>query len=183
MDLKQAYSSLKKDEDAIRSYLTRKGLKEGEMVFSAVSIHKIYQPEYDNNGRLLSNHFGGYSLTQQIKVESKNINQVEKISREITELIQMGIEFNSSAPSYYYSKMSELKIDLLAKASKDAKDRSQSIAENAGSKLGELKYANMGVFQITGQNSNEDFSYGGTFNTSSKNKTASITIHTEYGLN
>jgi hypothetical protein len=34
----------------------------------------------------------------------------------------------------------------------------------------------MGVFQITGQNSAEDFSYGGSFNTASKNKTANITV-------
>jgi hypothetical protein len=182
MDLKESYSSLKKDELAIRSYLIKKGIKDNEVVFSAVNINKLYNPQYDNNGRLISNNFGGYSLTQNVKVESTNIDQVEKISREITELIQSGIELNSAAPSYYYTKMSELKIDLLAKASKDAKDRSQSIAENAGSSLGDLKYANMGVFQITGKNSNEDFSYGGAFNTSSKNKTASITIRTEYAV-
>jgi len=40
----------------------------------------------------------------------------------------------------------------------------------------------MGVFQITGQNSNENYSYGGTFNTTSKNKTASITLRTEYAV-
>ena len=40
----------------------------------------------------------------------------------------------------------------------------------------------MGVFQITGQNSNEDYSYGGAFNTSSRTKTASITIKIDYGV-
>lgn len=40
----------------------------------------------------------------------------------------------------------------------------------------------MGVFQITGQYSNENFSYGGTFNTQSKNKTATITTRLEYEL-
>ena len=182
-DLKQAYSSLKNDELVIRTYLNKKGLNEQEIVFSAVSINKIYNPSYDNNGRLLANDFGGYNLTQNVKIESKNISQVEKISREITELIQSGIELNSATPAYYYTKMSELKIDLLAKASKDAKERSQSIAENAGSSLGKLKSADMGIFQITGKNSNEDFSYGGAFNTSSKNKTASITIRTAYAIN
>lgn len=182
MDLKESYSNLKNDELAIRSYLSKKGLKDSEIIFSAVNINKLYNPQYDSNGRLISNNFGGYSLMQNVKVESTNIDKVEKISREITELIQSGIELNSAPPSYYYTKMSELKIDLLAKASKDAKDRSESIADNAGSSLGSLKYANMGVFQITGKNSNEDFSYGGAFNTTSKNKTASITIRTEYAM-
>ncbi|MGB4774672.1 MAG: SIMPL domain-containing protein [Daejeonella sp.] len=183
MDLKKCYADLKNDEIAIRAYLNKKGLKENEIVFSAVNINKIYTPKYGENGTLISNDFTGYNLSQNVKIESININKVEKISREITELIQTGIEFQSGTPAYYYTKMSELKIDLLAKASKDAKDRSQSIAENAGSSLGDLKYANMGVFQITGKNSNEDFSYGGAFNTSSRKKTASITIRTEYGVN
>lgn len=181
-DLKQAYSNLKNDEGSIKEYLLSKGLKNSEIIFSSVNINKIYNAQYDFNGRMTSNDFGGYNLAQNVKVESKNIELVEKISREITELIQKGIEFNSSPPAYYYTKMSELKIDLLAKASQDAKERSQSIASNAGSSLGDLKFANMGVFQITGQNSDEDYSYGGAFNTSSKFKTASITIRTEYAL-
>jgi hypothetical protein len=40
----------------------------------------------------------------------------------------------------------------------------------------------MGIFQITGQNSGEDYSWGGTFNTSSKAKTASITMKLDYQI-
>ena len=48
------------------------------------------------------------------------------------------------------------------------------------SRLDRLKRADMGVFQITGKNSNEDYSYGGAFNTTDKHKTASITIRMDY---
>ncbi|HET7116679.1 MAG TPA: SIMPL domain-containing protein, partial [Hanamia sp.] len=105
------------------------------------------------------------------------------ISREATELIEKGIEFNSQAPLFYYTKLTEIKMDLLAKASADGKQRAEIIAKNAGSSLGKLKNANLGVFQITGKNTDEDFSYGGTFNTSSKNKTGSITIRMEFAVN
>ena len=83
---------------------------------------------------------------------------------------------------HYYSRLSELKIDLLAKASADAKLRAETIAKNSGSSLGGIKKATMGVFQITGQNSNEDYSSGGVFNTSAKNKTASITMKIEFAV-
>ena len=73
-------------------------------------------------------------------------------------------------------------MDLLAKASADGKQRAEIIAKNAGSSLGKLKNANLGVFQITGKNTDEDFSYGGTFNTSSRNKTGSITIRMEFAV-
>jgi hypothetical protein len=74
-------------------------------------------------------------------------------------------------------------MDLLAKASEDAKLRAETIAKSVGGSLDGLKKANMGVFQITGKNSDEDYSYGGTFNTADKQKTASITIRMDYGLN
>lgn len=182
MDLKAAYAALKADESNIRAYLKNKGLNETELVFSSVDINKDFSNKTDESGRIVSSVFNGYVLKQTVKVESKNIEKVESISREITELIEQGIEINSSAPAYFYSRLSELKIDLLAKASADAKNRAESIAKNAGSSLGSLKTANMGVFQITGKNSNEDYSYGGAFNTSSKNKTASITLKTEYAV-
>jgi hypothetical protein len=182
MDLKAAYAALKTDESNIRTYLKGKGLADGELVFSAVDINKDFSNKTDESGRIVSSVFNGYVLKQTVKVESKSIEKVEGISREITELIEQGIEINSSAPAYFYSRLSELKIDLLAKASADAKNRAESIAKNAGSSLGSLKNASMGVFQITGKNSNEDYSYGGAFNTSSKNKTASITLKTEYAV-
>lgn len=182
MDLKTAYQELKDDEGKIRAYLKGKGVNDAEMVFSAVSIDKDFTTRYDDNGRVTGSEFTGYNLKQNVTVDSKDIEKVEKISREVTELIESGIEFNSSSPSYYYTKLSELKVDLLAKASADAKQRAETIAKNSGGGLGKIKKATMGIFQITGKNSNEDYSYGGTFNTSSKNKTASITTKIDYAV-
>jgi hypothetical protein len=179
-DLKNAYSALKQDENSIRQYLKGKGILDDEMVFSSVVINREFETRTDETGRQLSQHFIGYVLSQTVKVESKNVDRVDRISREITELIQTGIEFNSSPPAYYYSKLGDIKIDLLGKASSDAKNRAESIAKNAGANLGKLIKANMGVFQITGRNSNEDYSYGGAFNLSDRNKTGSITIKMEF---
>ena len=69
---------------------------------------------------------------------------------------------------------------MISKATSDAKLRADNIAENSGGKLGKLISAKMGIFQITGQNSKENYSWGGTFNTISKLKTASITMKLTY---
>ena len=182
LDLKSAYAALKQDENVIRQYLKSKGIADAETIFSAVEILKEFNYKTDANGSNLGQEFSGYNLTQRVRVESKDVNKVEKISREVTELIESSIEFNSAPPLYYYSKLSDIKIDLLAKASADAKERAETIAKNSGSDLGELKKATMGIFQITGKNSNEDYSYGGTFNTGDKNKTGSITIRMEFAV-
>ncbi len=180
LDLKSAYATLKEDENAIRNYLGKKGIGNNEMVFSSVTINKEFSPKLDAAGRNIGQQFSGYNLIQTVKVESAHVDLVDKISREATELIENGIEFNSSAPLFYNTKLNEVKMELLGKASADAKARAETIAKNAGSDLGKLKKATMGVFQITGKNSNEDYSYGGAFNTSSRKKTGSITIKMEF---
>lgn len=182
MALKDAYAALKQDETAIKTYLNSKGIADSCIVFSAVSMTKEFQRQYDERGNEISSSFSGYNLTGNVRVESHEIETVEKLSREITELLEKGIELNSNTPEYYYTKLNELKIDLLAKASEDAKTRAETIAKNSGTSLGGIKKANMGVFQITGKNVNETFSYGGSFNTSSKLKTASITLKVDYQL-
>ncbi len=72
---------------------------------------------------------------------------------------------------------------MISKATKDARIRAEKISEFSGGQLGELESAKMGIFQITGQNSKEDYSWGGTFNTSSREKTASITMKLVYKVN
>ena len=105
---------------------------------------------------------------------------MEGISRQVSELINSGIEFYSNPPNYYYTKLAELKIEMIAEATKDAFSRATKIARNAGSKVGRLKNADMGVFQIVAQNSSEEYSWGGSFNTISKRKTATITLKLNY---
>src|SRR5690606_1784502 len=172
----------KQDEKEVRDYLSGHDIAANEAIFSSIVIDKLYNYSYDERGRQTGTTFNGYQLRQSVKIESKDIARVEKISREITELLHSGIELSSQEPLYYYTKLSDLKIDLLSKAAADAYNRAHTIAENAKSDLGNLRRASMGVFQITGQHSNEDYSYGGTFNTTSKNKTASITVRLEYEL-
>jgi hypothetical protein len=181
IDLKTAYAMLKSDEKAIRNYFRSKRIPDSAMVFSAVDITKDYSEQVDKRGNATS-VFSGYSLTQSVQIQSSDLESIESVSREVTELIQSGIEFQSGEPLYFYTRLASLKMDLLAKASADALQRAETIASSVGSRIDRLKRADMGVFQITAKNSNEDYSYGGAFNTSDKQKTASITIHMDYLL-
>jgi hypothetical protein len=180
IDLKMAYAELDAAREVVKSYLVGKGIPADRLIFSAIEIEKQFDNLYDDNGNQISSTFTGYRLQQNVQIESTDVERVEEISRNVTELINSGIEFYSNTPSYYYTKLAELKIEMIAEATQDANVRAQKIAENAGGSLGSLKSADMGVFQIVGQNSSEDYSWGGSFNTSSKNKTASITVNLQY---
>jgi hypothetical protein len=183
VDLKSAYASLNQDLKSLKNYLKKKGVAEKDIVIEAANIEKQYSYDYDDQGNLVSTNFNGYSITQNVKVQSKNVDLVDRVSREVSELINAGIELNSQAPEYYYTKMADLKLKMIEKATKDARKRAEKIAENGGGSLGDLHQADMGVFQITAENSSEDFVWGGSYNTSSRRKTAQITIRLEYELN
>lgn len=182
IELKSAYAALERDREAIRSYLISKGVKENEIIFSSVSISKDFENSYDQNYNVRSQIFTGYTLTQSIQVESKEVEKIESVSREVTELINLGVELYSESPQYYYTKLAELKLKMIAQATQDAKLRAEQIADNAGAKLGKLKKSDLGVFQIIAQNSSEEYSWGGSFNTYSKKKTATITIKLIYTI-
>jgi uncharacterized protein len=182
MQLKEAYALLDNDRKIIKEYFASKGIPDNEIVFSAVEINKEYEYNYDNFGNTRQQIFTGYYLTQRIQIESKSVDKIEEISRSVTELINLGVELNSYSPQYYYTKLAELKLEMIAEATKDAKARAEKIAENSGARLGHLKKSEMGVFQIIAQNSAEDYSWGGSFNTSSKNKEANITMKLIYQI-
>lgn len=178
-DLKEAYAQLDSDREIIKEYLSSKGVQKEDIIFSSVSINRDFESYYDANDRYVS-RFTGYSLNQTVTIESGEIDKIEALSREVTELINKGVELYSNEPQYYYTKLDSLKIDLIAKATDDGRRRAENIASNAKADLGDLTSANMGVFQIIAQNSSEDFSWGGTFNTSSRYKTANITVKLEF---
>jgi hypothetical protein len=181
--LKDAYAELDQDRESISKYLISKGIKTENIIFSAVDIEKEFQDILDANGNKTRSVFSGYKLLQYVQIESGEVDRVEGISRQVTELINSGIEFYSTEPQYYYTKLAELKVEMIAAATKDAANRAKKIADNAGAGVGRLKKADMGVFQIVAQNSSEDYSWGGSFNTASKRKTATITVKLEYETN
>jgi uncharacterized protein len=180
-DLKVAYKLLADDMGKIKEFLRKNNVNESEYNFSSVSIQREFNTETDAVGNR-KDVFSGYRLDQRLTIKSKDVEKIEKISRNITELINNGVEFNSEAPEYYNTNLTNVKMKLIESASVNARNRAKIIAEKSNCKLGRLKTAKLGVFQIIAQNSNEDYSWEGSYNTDSKNKTATITIRTQYGM-
>ncbi len=173
--LSDAYEEISRHTVIVKEYLKKHGFTEANVDFSSIDVRK--RTTYRNN----TEEFLGYGLTQTFQIStSTDIEKVEILSREITQLIAEGVEITSNAPNYYYTKLDELKLQMLEDASKDAYRRAEVIATGSQAKVKALKTSTMGVFQIIGKNSNEDYSWGGTFNTSSKVKTANITVKATY---
>lgn len=174
------YAQIEQSKAKVLAFITSKGVESKNVVFEFVNSDKQYQPVYNANGNWAGQRFTGYELRQRFVIESENVELIEEISREISSLIAQGVSIEAYAPDYYYTKLDDVKMGLIETASADARQRAEKIATNAGAKLGRVLSARMGVFQITGANTNESFSAGGSFNTSSRQKKARITMRIEY---
>jgi len=63
-------------------------------------------------------------------------------------------------PQFTYSRLANKRVDMLAKAAKDARARAEAIVFHSGSEVGGVKKVNSGVFQITVPNSTRVSSLG-----------------------
>ena len=177
--LKDAYVALEGSRNKVKNYLIGKGIAEEELVFSSIttSVINLY-----NEFGVYTNEIDYYDLSQTVTISSIEIDKVTEISRNATELLNEGVQFQSNAPQYLYTKLADMKVTMLAEATKDARKRAEMIAENAGSELGGLTYADMGVMQITPLYSNDVSDYG--FNdTYSLEKEITAVVHCTFKIN
>jgi len=179
----EAYETIKKDAGIIEEYLIAHNVPKESIVFSSVDIIPDYRQIYNDYGNNIGSELAGYSLSQRLTIQSTDVDNIEAISRDITELIGSGVNFSSEAPEYYYTKLGELKLELIDAATADAKARIDIMAEQAGGKVDKLLSATLGTFQITAQNSATDsYIAGGAFNTWSREKTMFISVTLHYAL-
>lgn len=153
----EAYQLLVKDKEIVTAYLSQKGIDAKNYTVSSIYTMPIYETNY--NG-MMTNNILSYRLSQTVEIRSDQVDSITQLSRDVTELIQQGVEFQSNPPQYYYTKIADLKVSMLAEATKDAKMRAEQISANTGSAIGNLKSAKMGVFQITPLYSTEVSDYG-----------------------
>lgn len=178
---KIAYGQIQANTELVKRYFEENGVTEEEMSFFSVDIAPKINYIYNSDGNVVGEVQDGYDLTQTFTVSSSDVDKIDRIANECTKLIDDGVEIFSDYPEYYYTKLEELKLQLIEAATRNAKSRIDIVAGNSGSSTEKLLSANLGVFQITGANSaTEEYSSGGTFNTSSRIKTASITVRLNY---
>ena len=104
--LKDAYTELEVDKAKVLEYLTKEGVPTDKIVFSSINTYTNYiiLP----SGQYTSD-IDYYELNQTVTISSEEIDKITEISRQVTELINEGIEFQSNAPQYMYTKIADRK--------------------------------------------------------------------------
>lgn len=182
LDRTVAYAALAQNMKTAQAYLAGQGLKPEEVRVSATRVQEVWQSEVQGTGesRIERQTFRGYRTSQNVTIQSADVERVERVSREITGLLEKGVPIASEAPSYLYTRIGELKIEMLAEAAKDARTRADNMLEKAGGgKVASLRAADMGVININPANSTAT-SWEGNNDTTSLEKDILTIVHVTY---
>lgn len=173
-----AYKKLGEDLQKVQKYLVDQGVAEKDIIINQIETETVYKKNEKGND---TNTIEGYKLKQSAELRSNDVEKIAKISRESTGLINEGIEFYSENPSYFYTKLDELKVEMLAKATENAKLRAENMVKATGNRIGFMRSAKMGVFQITPINSTE-ISDWGVNDTSSLEKKVTAVVNASFSI-
>lgn len=177
-DLKSGYAQIAADLTRVKAFLKAQGLKEADYNPGSVNTTTLYSK---NSQGYDTNNVEAYRLEQSVRVELKDPQKVEAISQNTADLVNQGVMLESTSPQYYYSKLDDLKIDMIGEATKNAVERGRKIAQSTGRDVGVLRSANVGVFQITAKNSTEVSDYG-IYDTSSREKKVTAVVNATFSV-
>lgn len=175
---KEAYQDLARQTERVRAYLKEKEVPDAAIALNPIETMSV--PEVTENGRE-TGQILAYRLTQSIEIRSDEVDRYTKLSQQSTELINEGINLVSEPPQYLYTQLSQLRIEMVAEATKDAKARAEAIARSTGNRVGAVRSAQTGVFQITPRNST-DVSDSGIYDTSSIDKDITAVVSVKFSL-
>ena len=175
--LKNGYSQIETDAKTVKNFLVTQGFKEGDFTISPVFMDQNY--DYSQNRD--PNAEREYNLRQNITLSSSDVSKVKDTADKVSSLAAGGILLSAGSLEYYYSKLAELRVNLLSDAVKDAKVRAEKLAESGGQGVGALKSAASGVVQVISPNSVDVSDYG-SYDTSSLEKEVMVTVKASFVL-
>jgi len=123
----------------------------------------------------------GYRITQAIEVRSRDVESLPKLAGEAAKLMEQGVSLSTDGIDFIYTKAGEAKVEMMAEATRDARNRAEQIAAQGGRTLKELRAARVGVVQINPRYSTAT-SWEGNNDTSSLEKTITTTVSATFSL-
>jgi hypothetical protein len=163
----------------LQSFLRGAGAADGEVRLEPVSTETI--PQLGPEGRTETGRVGGYKLTRSFEVRSSRVREITDIVQKSSALLTEGIPLTAQPPQYLYAQLPQIRPELLADASRDAKTRGERLVAAAGGQLGRLQSVSAGVFQITAPGST-DTSGGGVYDTSTIDKDVTAVVNLTFAM-
>ena len=147
-DLGKAQAGIKKSHAATIAFLKKHGIDPASASVQKLEVQDLLANAY-RSGPVESR----YIIAETLMVRSSDPVTIEKASQELGELVEAGVVLSSmggrdSQPTYLFTRLSELKPEMIAEATAEARRGAEQFAKDSGSRIGRIRRANQGVFVI-----------------------------------
>lgn len=145
-DLPTARQKLQANQQIIESFLKQNGFTAEEYARKSINLYQGREvvtqtgdvQEYNNT----------YEITQTITVRSAKVRDIEKAAQNTFALIAQDVLLVNSDPVYMYTKLNDIKPDMITLATRNAREAAQRFAQDSSSKVGKIISADQGWFNI-----------------------------------
>ncbi|MDQ3208765.1 MAG: SIMPL domain-containing protein [Gemmatimonadota bacterium] len=148
-DLSVAQAEITKDTRAVYTFLSRHGIDTAAVQLLALEVS-------DAEANRFQGERGGtrFVIQQTVMVRSDKPDVVLAASQRVSELVSAGVILSSSGeygvggPTFVFTKLNQLKPAMVAEATANARAAAQQFAADSRTSLGDIRYANQGIFVI-----------------------------------
>lgn len=145
-ELQSLYSTYEKNNKTVVAYLNEHGVSADEISVNAPDITDNQAQGYSSNAPYR------YNLTGVITVTSDKVESVQKLINSQGELLKQGIAVTASdwnyKTIYEYTALNDIKPEMIADATNNARKAADKFAEDSGARVGRLLSAHQGQFSI-----------------------------------
>ncbi|MFZ2268514.1 MAG: SIMPL domain-containing protein [Azonexus sp.] len=180
--LPETLKNLRETRPALDSFLKAQGFSADEISSSGENIGPNMVTEENAAGQMRSVQ-RGYAGSQALIVKSRALDKMQAAAAAIPDLLSSGLPISADDPNYLVSQLEEIKMSLIADATKNAQLRANEFASTGGVRLGNMRSASQGAFYILAPGASVDSAeYGGTYDKRSIDKMARVVVTIEYNI-
>ena len=146
-NLESMQRSIVEKTEVIKKYLIKHGLEESDFTVKPAAITDNSLNSYMDQTKITYK----FVARQTILVRSEKIEAVKSAYADSLELVSAGIAVNQdydSKVSYEFTKLNDIKPEMIAEATKNARTAAEQFAHDSNSKVGKIKKATQGLFTI-----------------------------------
>ncbi len=173
-DQQAGFNRLEGAVTKITEYLTKEGFAEYETP-AGTSYPTFTYPQYSEPMQT------GYTVSRTVIVRSGDVEKLSKLANSVDPLVGQGYTVSTGMLELTYSKLAEMRVQLLSKAIKDAEERAKAIAQDSGRAVQTLRNASSGVVQVLPEGGIEVSDYG-SYDTQSLHKEVMVTVRATFSL-
>ncbi len=146
--LAEARERIAVDAGTVLAFLADNGLPPESVEVESFQVTDLLAQAY-RSGPIESR----FIVSQTLMVRTNDVDKVASASQKIGDLVAAGVVLSgeghaATGPTYLFTKLNDIKPDMIAEATKSAREGAEQFAKDSSSRISGIRRANQGLFQI-----------------------------------